>query len=396
MKSISLNPAIIRRFPDPLTLEENEISSKLEHIIAVCRASSLPPGIPLDPNPRTQKTDRSIYKDVKESLKREKDSTFFLKNKGITIIAKSAEISDDKKLLTLNFSEGDGIVDGGHTYKIIQETIEESECPPNQFVKIEILTGLPEYLNDIIAEGLNTAVQVQQMSLSNLRKSFDWIKDIIRNETYFQHIAFMENENKKFDARDMVAILTLFNIGLYPENAIVHPKIAYTSKAKCLEQYLLDYDSNKTFLQLKPILKDILYLYDYINHHSRDLYNKKFKGKGGALAFYQQRQRGEYEFIFSDETGKYRLYDGALFPILASLRYLIEKKSGDDFYSWKLKSFKDVLQFFGNVGGDLINITKNTSDSKGRNPNAIGKDDNHWAFLYQTVGFAYLQKYGNK
>jgi len=389
MNTIKLSPFFIRRFPDPLNRILNDNNYDIEHVIAICQASDVPGNIPLEPNPRAQNIDRSIYRKVKDSLLAEDDPTFLLKNKGITIIARKAIMSDDKKEIDLILSDMDGIVDGGHTYKIILES--KDICPDNQFVKIEIITGLPDYLVEPIAEGLNTAVQVQQMSLSNLEGKFDWIKEVLKKQSYFNQIAFKENEEGKFDARDIVALLTLFNIDLYPESVTVHPKAAYTSKSKCLLDFL-DEKNKDSFKKLKPILGDILYLYDHIQINSHDLYNKKFKGKGGKLAFYRGRKRGSYSFIFLGAEGKYQLYDGALYPIMGAMRFLVEQKNGSQEYSWKLRSFKEVLSFYDSIGGDLINITKNTSDSKGRNPNAIGKDDNHWAYLYQTVAFAYMKK----
>ncbi|HEX2896835.1 MAG TPA: AIPR family protein [candidate division Zixibacteria bacterium] len=390
MKQVILRPLFIRKFPDPMNRQiEEGAKVNIEHFIAICQASSLPDDIPLGPNPRAQNLDRGIYKEVKKSLENESDPTFLLKNKGITIIAQNAIQSENKSELTVFFSGGDGIIDGGHTYRIIQESKEN--CPPNQYVRIEILTGVPEFQYDLIAEGLNTAVQVQQMSLANLRDEFDWIKSALQKKPYFDSIAFKENEEGKYDARDIVGLLTLFNIDLFSESSNTHPKVAYTSKAKTLELFL-DKKNKPSFMSLKNILPDILELHDYVHFKSLDLYNKKYKGKGGKLAFNKSRKRGVYNYIFLGAEGKNWLYDGALYPILASLRYLVEIKHGAEFYSWKVGSLNDVKKLFDNVGADLINITRNTSDKEGRNPNAIGKDDNHWAFLYQTVAFALLQQ----
>lgn len=391
MATIKLTPLFIRRFPDPINRNLNGNNYDIEHVIAICNAKDVPNNIPKEPNPRDQKTDRTIYKRVKESLLAEDDPTFLLKNKGITIIARKVIISDDKKEIDLIFSDQDGIVDGGHTYEIIQEN--KTDTPDNQFVKIEIITGLPDYLVEPIAEGLNTAVQVQQMSLSNLEGKFEWIKETLKDKPYYEHLAFKENQEGKFDARDIVAFMTLFNVDLYPEMTPDHPKVAYTTKAKCLLDYL-DEKKSASFLKFKPILDDILNLHDYIQIHSHDLYNRKFKGKGRSLAFYKSRKRGKYSFVFMNEEGKFQLYDGALYPIMAALRFLVEQKPDSSEYSWKLGSFKKVLKFYDTVGGDLINITKNTSDSKGKNPNAIGKDDNHWAYLYQTVAYAFMKQQG--
>jgi hypothetical protein len=386
MLTVTITPDFVRRYPDPINFHENSEKFNIEHVIAVCKASELPGEIPLDPNPRNQKTDRSIYRKVKESLLSDSDPSFLLKNKGITLIAHSVEISDDKKSISIKFADGEGIVDGGHTYRIIQESI--NDCPPNQYVKLEILTGLPKYLNEAIAEGLNTAVQVQQMSLSNLAHKFDWIKDVLSDEPYSSEVIYREGDEGRFDVRDIVGFLTLFNTELFPENSSDHPKVAYISKAKCLELYLSNEESYK---KLQPILKDILLLSDYVHLNSHDLYNKKTGGKGRSLAFTQDRKRGEYTFIFANDKGKYRLFDGALYPILAAMRFLVEQKETGNF-GWKLDSFDKVLRFYDSVGGDLMNITKNTSGDEGRNPNAIGKNDNHWAYLYQTVAFEFLRR----
>lgn len=382
MKKTEIKPLFLRKFPDPINREDMSGEYDIEHILAICQANQLPDGIPLGPNPRAQNTDKTIYKKVKESLEAEEDPTFFLKNKGITILARKLVISDDKKTITVFFDEQDGIVDGGHTYRIIQDSVEKT--PDNQYVKIEIITGLPDYFIEPIAEGLNTAVQVQQMSLSNLSKKFDWIKEAIADKHYASSIAWKENEEGKFDARDIVALMTLFNIDLYPEMTNEHPRTAYISKAKCLSDYL-DPKKMKTFKKMIPILDDILKLHDYVQTRSNALYNKKYKGKGAALAFFRNRKRGKYQFIFLNEESKHQLYDGALYPILAALRFLVEKDKETGLYKWKVGSIEDVKKFYDKIGAELIKITKNTSDSKGKNPNAIGKDENHWAYLYKTV-----------
>jgi hypothetical protein len=47
--------------------------------------------------------------------------------------------------------------------------------------------------------------------------------------------------------------------------------------------------------------------------------------------------------------------------------------------------------FCRKFGADMINSTKITSDSRAKNPNAIGKDEGHWDGLYKTVAIEYLQ-----
>jgi len=375
-----------RRFPDPLNKQGLRRLANVEHHILLCKAANLPDGIPTTPNPRAQKTDKAIYKEVRESLLDLNDTTFHLKNKGITVIAKKVIPSEDKRSVEILFGEEDGIVDGAHTYKIILEN--RDDCPPNQYVKVELLTGIPQDMVEPIAGGLNTAVQVQAMSLANLAHKFDWIKELLQDEQYAGEIAYKENEDGQFSIRDIVALMTLFNIGLKEfKKGGKHPKEAYTSKAVCLEYYI---KHEKSYRKLKGLLKDILDLYDMIHLEGQNLYNTKYKGKAGRLAFYQSRKRGEYKFVFTNNKKKFRLYDGALYPILGSFRFLVEESDG--VYEWKTGSFEGVKKIWREIGADLIHSTKVTSDSRDRNPNAIGKDENHWDNLYKTVALAYLQK----
>lgn len=391
MLKVTFKTDYSRHYPDPLNKHYAPGLFNIEHYVFLCKAKGLPLHIPKDPNPRGQNTDREVYKEVRNSLLSREDLTFHLKNKGITILATSVDLSNDKQTAVITFMEGNGIVDGGHTYKIICEN--QDECPENQYVKIEVLTGISSQMIDDIAGGLNTAVQVQVMSLANLTGRFKWIEQELSDMPYENQIVYRENTPGTYDVRDVVALLTLFNIEKYSEHSGTHPKLAYTSKKMSLDMYLKD---EVSYQKLRPILKDILCLHDYVQIRGRDLYNKKYAGKGAALAFFESRIRGEYEFIFIGEQHKCRLFDGALYPILASFRFLVEQKPGNAVYSWKVGSFENVKKFFDVVGADLINLTKNTSDTRDRNPNAIGKDDNHWDNLYKTVALAYLQGWTHK
>src|SRR5207302_8201818 len=109
----------------------------------------------------------------------------------------------------------------------------------NQYVKVEVLTALDSNLAVEIAGGLNTAVQVQRMSLADLGKEFDWIKEELEMANFLQHVAFKQNEAKEFDARDVIRLLDLFNIPEFPNDGTTYPIRAYTSKESVLKHYLM-------------------------------------------------------------------------------------------------------------------------------------------------------------
>lgn len=380
----------VRRIPDPT------VPNAERHVMFV-RVLEVPDGLPKDPNPRAQKIDRLIYKEVGKHLLNEEGTpnTFHLKNKGITLIAEKVQRkSDDEHVYEVTFGSGHGIVDGGHTYEILRanrESIEELNgsdgegADIDQFVKFEIVTGLMEDLVPEIARGLNTAVQVQEMSLADLRDEFDWIKDTIKDEPYADKIAFRENEQRMYDARDVIMLLDLFNISDFPNTGGEYPARAFSSKAAVLKAYLDDRRENggSKYEKLQPILKDILVLHDTISFEARDLHNKANAGKAGKLAFMEGRERGKFPFPFIGKEGSHRLLRGALFPMLGAFRWMVEE-NGDGKVHW-IGSFDDVLALWREIGGELMKATQATSVELARNPNQVGKSRNHWANLHSTV-----------
>ena len=253
-------------------------------------------------------------------------------------------------------------------------------------MRFEIITGVPSRSQVDIADGLNTAIQVQEASLLNLDGKFNWIKELLKDTPYADKLSYMQNEDGEFDVREIVAFLTLFNVE-HPELKGRTPKEAYTSKAACLRLYMQD---EKSYRMLEPILKDILYLHDYIHLNLGKIYNKETGGKAHLMSgVFDRRARGEFNFVFADEKSEFKLFDGTFFPIFGAMRYLVQKRGNS--YSWKVKSFEEVKRVFDSVAPELLKITYNVSLTYGRKPNSVGKDENHWGYLYQTVKANYSE-----
>ncbi len=395
LDKVTIKAEYSRRYPDPLNKSSDGNTLNIEHHVLLSRAIDIPENISKAPNPREQRIDKGIYKKVRESLDNTDDLSFHLKNKGITILAHHVEYNDtDKKIVDLYLGEDDGIADGAHTYEIILKAKAEETCPEGQYIKFEVLTGVPQDMGPEITGGLNTAVQVDDTSLMNLEHEFDWIKETLKKTEFGDHISYKQNEDKEYDIREILGLLTLFNVNKFPYTDGKHPREAYFSKARCLELYKEDPAS---FKMLKPILIDILRLYDYVNIRSRERYNEEMKGRAAAMkGVYATKKRGTYPYIFTGEVRNYKLYDGALYPMLGALRFLVEQKPGENVYSWKLKSLDKVKAFFDEVAPDLVTTTYKTSVIYGRKPNPIGKDENHWDNMYKTVALHFYSNYSPK
>lgn len=371
---------LARRVPDPVFAKSDHIT---RHILFV-PVRDVPRDLPLTPNARVPNINKRVYRDIEKSLLNQDDAqpgTFHLKHKGITVVADKVEQRDENEYV-VTIADGEGILDGGNTYALITKERDDDELPEEQFVKFEILTNIPtEWITDI-AGGLNTSVQVQPMSLDNLAGKFDWIKEELKDEPYYSTIAWRENEPGEFDARDIISLMTCFHIDLFPNRKDTQPVVAYEKKSQALKLFEENLDSYKKLL---PILKEILILHDTIRRDSRKFWNEA-GGKYGLLAFVESRRRGEFRFPFipGSSSQEYRLTNGALYPMLAAFRWMVETDPRTETFRWR-GGFKKLLQRWEGSADELMRMTAQASTELGRNPNAIGKSRNHWANLHARV-----------
>lgn len=419
MLSIELRARDARRMEDPVTRGDR-------HFLVV-NVLDVPRGIPTSPNPRDQDIDRAIYKRIRKSLINDSDgggepNAFFVKNKGITILATSIKKvgSADSHRYVLEF-EGDksGIADGAHTYNLILENQEyirtfnesaEADQQIDQYVEVRVLIGprLPDLVTDI-AGGLNTGVQVQPASLANLDGHFEWLKDAIRGAPFEQEIAYKQFEEGEFTVTDVLCILDLFNIIDFPVEADKFPTRAYDSANRLLAAYIPAAEATKKdpakaphqWQKTKPLVLDILELHDLISSTGVTLYNQRGAKRGGGLSWVKgnvQRKtkdgklamvERDYTFTFMGATGKTQLYRGALMPLLGAFRCLVEEDTETGYYRWKIP-FTEVKAIWNELGGTLMERTQSSSESMGRKPDAIGKSHNHWSVLFSAVTTHFL------
>jgi hypothetical protein len=379
--SFQFRAPIARRIIDP---NFKKTHGTERHLFLV-PVQAVPDGLPLDPNARRPNTNKRVYKKVEQSLlnKGVEPGTFHLKNHGLIIVARSVKQSaEDEELYEVKLGDGHGILDGGHTYQLITKHKKIGDLPENQYVQIEVRIGLPDEWIPELSGGLNTSVQVQDMSLDHLAGAFDWIKKELQDEPYFTEIAWSENDPGAYDARDIISLMYLFNVDLFPNDQDELPIAAYEKKSEALKAFERDAEH---FKRMRPILKDILKLHDIVASSARDIWNdSKQDGKAGQLAFMDEANGKGFTFHFIQEVGPYHLYDGALYPILGAFRWYVDRDEKSGKLYWRTK-FKDVVNAWKKNGAQLLRLTKATSDQLGRNPNAIGKSRPHWTSLHTTL-----------
>lgn len=388
--SVVFRPKFARRIPDPRFFDEHGI---VRYILFV-PISGVPEGLPNDPNARTPNTNKQVYREIAASLLDAGENvpgTFHLKHKGVTVLAQSVRKSGDNYVVELG--EKHGILDGGHTYEIIQKNRARMDVsvPEDQYVKFEILTQIPNDWIAAISGGLNTSVQVQAMSLANLAGKFDWLKEVLDDPKYAKNIAWQEGDPGEYTARDIIALMTCMNIEQYPNDPgnTSHPVVAYEKASKALDAYE---DAPQQFERMAPILQDTLNLYEMVRYEAPRLWTQSGPRRGNALAFVERRtgRAKTWQFPFIARESEHRVMKGAAFPMFAAFRWMVEIDGITAEYRWR-GGFDLVRERWMEIAPELMEATIATSNDLGRKPDAIGKSRSHWSNLHARVAMRDLQ-----
>ena len=377
-KTMYVKENSFRKLDDPF----NDDAKKYVFYVKVC---DVPEGIPMATNPREQKLTSGVAQAIKESLE-SNDGFFHLKNRGIVLSAKSCTYNNKTKEVTINFTDNmlHGNIDGGHTYRIICEHRNERL---NQYVQFEVMAGVEDIIEKL-AEARNTSVQVDEKSMAELRQQFDPIKEGLEGMPFFERIAFKQNQQafddetnkrlKMIDAREVVAIINMFNIEKF--DATNHPIMGYSSKAKMLGIYLENSESYRRYVNIMP---DIFDLYDTIEMEFATAFNET----GGRYGRKKYSGYKDGKVIGASKFGLHDIYykipDGLIYPAVAAFRSLVVFNSETNKYEWK--NGVTPISVWDKCKGNLTSQIMNFASAIGDNPNAVGKDSNIWNLAYMTV-----------
>lgn len=374
---------------------------QIEKHTFILRAKDLPSGIRTDANARDPVgLNRRVYREVEENLfnRFAFPGIFDLMNKGITVLATKVKRIDDHNY-ELEIDDGQGIVDGGHTYRIICDAQNDPELPEDQHVDLHVRTGVDEEMISEISRGLNTGMQVKQHSLDNLDGKFEWIKEELTNEPYSKLIAWRESDKGDYDIRDIIAVLEAMNIADFPNESGAHPVQAYEKWSIPAEKFSKDAEENKDdlskskYYRLRPILKQALCLFDHVRRDFRDVYNAEKLGTGGALDIVEQATGDKkFQFPFARlPPSEYRLTKGAAYPIFAAFRTKVKFDHASGKAYWD-GGFQSVLDLWKAAAPEVCRATKDAIKEIGRKPDQIGKNRGHWSNMHKTLELFVLRK----
>lgn len=370
----------LRKFSDP-------VAPARARYFAVCRTKDLPTDFPMETNPREQNLASKVAKKIRDGFVGEETGPMFhLLNRGLLISAESVQFDNQTDDLTIVMSDRftHGIVDGGHTYKVI--TLNQSAVTEPRFVTLEIITGV-EGNFEAIAGARNTSVQVKEKSLAELEGKLNDIKDLVKGLPFEMDVAYKENEEKEIDVQEVISILTIFHNKRHNS----HPVFTYSSKGRTLQSYLEDYDSYKMF---RNVSADIFKLHDAVKRTFPDSLKEQGGRPGGLKEIGYKKGKLRWPLYFSPkqendfERIAYDVPAGFVYPILGAMRFMLEIDEPTGKYKWRVN---DIIAFYEKVvGSKLVQLTIDASSELGRNPNAVGKSSRHWEGLYNYVAATFL------
>jgi len=375
------------------------------------------PLIPTGPNPRAPQLNKAVYREVEDSLLNvgvSMPNTFHLKSKGELFVCDDVRVrqrAEDLHDVEMYFRPGEGLVDGGHTLALIRHNrgrilelnnlgesdVEGQIVPVEQFVEVTVFVGYPKELIPEIAAGRNTGVQVAKHSLLNLGGGFEWIKEALKDESYADQISYFQGDTTTeekaapFDVRDVISIVALLNMDLYPhDEPSEQPNGVYDKKSNALEDYVEHPDG---FKAAQAILPNILQLHDVISKEGAEfLATHNFESDPGrrgrerqvyAGQLIQKKKRGDWNFPFSCEQGAHRLHRVPNYVVLAAFRSQI-KKTPIGLYEW-VDSFEDVLEVWDSNKSALMTRLVDHLRTKRGTVSTLGKDGTLYEITYKML-----------
>lgn len=384
---IKMKVESFRRIPNPIKGDDKSLPQMYE---AICDVTNVSSEILqwMETNPRKQNLKGRVSKKIKESLLT--GTNFHLLNRGMLISAESVSYNNYDGIMRFRLVDPEvhGDIDGGHTLRVIINSHDQMK-PGMQFVKIEILTGVEDFYEDL-AEARNTSTPVKDESIANLKELFSPLKDAISSKSFANRVNYMENDDGDIDVSDILSLIYMFNIDSYPEMDSC-PIVAYSSKKKCVDAFIETQEKetrgdiaprDNPYRKMLGIINDIFDLYDCLEVNIGKFYDRRVpSGKYGATTGVSgNKTTTKYLSKYSHTKINYSSPKGFLYPIIGAFRALVEL-DGNGLYKWSVSPFS-VLD---KIGPELVFSTVERSRQNGNNPNKTGKDVTFWPTLYMRV-----------
>lgn len=325
--------------------------------------------IPIHPNCNIVDYDTKVADEIIKSVKEEygEKGTFHLKSQGIKIYCSDVEVNESAERVTVTIKDADtqGIIDGANLYTLLKDMRVE-DVAKNSYIKVELIIGNDMSLSDDLTATLDNKL-TSRKDIDVSKKELSWIDEIIDETDY----------KDQLDAVYVLGLIDLLRSNQYDAEVENQPIYPYWDKQRVLEMYR---DNPKGYQQYKTILKDILYLYDYVNFKTQEIWPSK-KGSIGSLGIATSYKQKGYDFPLLGKKMDYKLHDAVSFIIMNGFRsFVIFNPDGTARWS---KDFKKILSLYEIIGAEIINIIRDYSAQMGHNPHLLGKNKMLYSIVYK-------------
>ncbi|MGK2849022.1 MAG: AIPR family protein [Minisyncoccota bacterium] len=318
-------------------------------------------------NPRHPNTKSDVAKSIVDTL--ENDPTSFVaKNVGLTVLID--EVAYDNKTqsakIKLSDKELHGLLNGGNTYQIVTDFLEENDVPDATFIRIELLEGYTTREEVVeLVEARNTSKQVEEVSLLNLQKKFDWIQLVLTNTEYGDRVAYTENDPKMYSGKkkdititEIISYLLCFDV----QNE-TNPVWVYSQKSKVLE-YFAKEENFQRLQKYAPILDRILKL--------RDLAMEALQVKAiqDLDSVRKSRKKDGDELPFIERSVPYKIPIAFIYPLLSPLRMYVKVDTEASFTASPEDALKKVSKVYAETLADWMHDAGT--------PTKLGKMKSFW------------------
>lgn len=342
-----------------------------------------------------------VVKGIRETLT-ENPEDMAIKNQGIYLLADSAEFErgtggSGKLQITLADADRHGLVNGGHTFATIRDTIESVEDSDDDvtraslsraYVRLHILEGLEPDKVAEIAEGLNRSKQVDDPSLAALQGHFDAIRAIMKGKHGADSIAYNQGGPGDIYVTEILVALEMFNRERFDNKR--HPHYLLSRSKSALDFYQKDLDSRPCPVDiLVPKLPEILELSDMIKQQTPAA-AKRVNFEFGRLKLSKklragsERNKNNVLLPFLNAHMDYRVPNGWVYPMLAAFRANADWDLAKRKFEWKVPLRELVPQ----VIDDLVRVCVTEHRD---NPDKVGKRESPYVQCYDKVHLHLLE-----
>jgi hypothetical protein len=338
-------------------------------------------------NPRQASGTGKVPTELRRSLN-EDPEFFYLNNRGITVAAEDVDFDNSTNVVTVSLTDPavHGIADGLHT---AMNTLDEFHNNDGEFIEepyltVEFVVDLPPERSSEFARARNTSRQVAEKSVADHEGLFEPLQDALKSQSIdVDLISWKENDGGKYDVRDIVAQLMMFDLTTYDDTN--HPIIAYSSKAKALKAFT---DDPKLMTPILPLAGDIIRIPDQIRHFMPDQHNKS-GGKFGAISGIRTHKKKPAVLPWTGLSAKFDTPDGYVSPIQAASRCMAVK-SKDGLLRWADGVSPSKLIAEG-LSAEVFRSAVQPTINQIHNPTTVGKSVGVWSSAYMRVENTYLK-----